>query len=238
MSETTKYILLKNELDIPAWESEGTVIQAASSINNFEEAYGRLVFIDNEGQLGVVPPIPSNHILTTDKESGGYTSADPKEVIGEALTNNVGLVSLDDSLITDLNVELESASAIYTKLGVLKLIKEFVTEPYEGPTPILVQAEEIAKNQKDLAITSSNSYTDEVLTNERTSLKEYSDNTLSTVKEDLEGQIEEGLSVNQNYTNSVKEELKEEMITNFINFATLFSDITEDDVRTVLGIGE
>lgn len=231
-----QYILLTNELDIPAWESEGTVIKTSTSINDFEQAYGRIVFIENDGRLGVVPPVPYNHVTTTD-ESGNFVSMTLESMIGEASSNNAGIVSLNDELITNYDQELDNPSNIYSKIGVLDLIKEFVTgEAYDGPDPILQQADLNAINKKELAVQESNSYTDEVLTNAVEYLEGYSDDNISALSAEFSGELENNKIVSDQYTDSRIEEIREEMINHFVNLITLFPDITEEQLRTALGL--
>lgn len=240
----TNYILVNENEDIPdeAWDSAGIIVRSQSNIGNIEDFSGRLVVIKDDGFLGVASDIEINQVLTRNND-GDLSSIDPKLLIGDASRQNKGIVQINDEnliLEEDPNADLE-LDFIYSKIGVLRLVNQLVPITFEGPEPILTQAEQHANNQREIAINRSQLYTDQVTSDLETLLTENFRDADDILLTNVEGIISENnTTITTDINNQVDTKITElennvqtslEVLKSITDFDGVVGDGVNDDTQ-------
>mgnify|MGYP006425255655 CR=1 FL=1 len=220
----TNFIILEDEDQLPNdWEEAGaTIVRSTNTIGDLSQAYGKILSLSDTGHLSTIIDIPQDTYLTTNS-LGEYVTKDVFQMIPSAGIDSPGLVSINDDLFVDENLELDSISEVYSKRGVLNLVNSFIAEPYPGKSVILeeAQTEGIARNA--ITLDEAKSYTDTI----NIDTVDYIEEHIQQVKENILNTVlnSETLELAKEYADSLFESLNESQTIIEDNLKFLFSSL-------------
>ena len=234
----TNFIILENEEALPNdWEEAGaTIVRTTNTIGDLSQAYGRILSLSDTGHLSTIIDIPQDTYLTTNS-LGEYVTKDVFQMIPSAGIDSPGLVSINDDLFVDESLELNSISEVYSKKGVLLLLKQFITEPYPGKSVILQEAQTEGISRNAITLDQSKAYTRSINTDTVVYLEgviqQEKDNILNTVL----NSDSNDLVVAKEYADSLFESFNQSLLIIENNLKYLYNSLIaapiENDINNI-----